>query len=127
VESARGKVRLEPYLEFQDQLEIGFSDRPQQNYRTTNGRDYGRSVEAACTRRRFFSTKAGRLGLGPWDTNSGDIVCIFYLSPTPFFLRQDVILGTFRLVGEAYIDGLMYGEGFNLLDESVQHQNFLIV
>jgi hypothetical protein len=43
------------------------------------------------------------------------------------FLRQDVILGTFRLVGEAYIDGLMYGEGFNLLDESVQHQNFLIV
>ncbi|KAK7749993.1 hypothetical protein SLS62_008102 [Diatrype stigma] len=77
--------------------------------------------------RRFCSTTGGRLGWVPITAKPGDIICIFHGAPVPFVLRpkmkehQDpsVPFSTFafdkagfELVGEAYVDGMMYGAAF---------------
>jgi hypothetical protein len=58
----------------------------------------------------------GRIGLGPSNLEPGDIVCIFENSPVPFILRYRAPNMPTLLVGEAYIDGLMYGEALALRD-----------
>lgn len=75
------------------------------------------SVNLACLGRSFFSTESGRTGLGPPDTEPGDTVCIFYNGRTPFIVRPidtDGIGNEYQFLGESYVDGLMYGEAFEL-------------
>jgi hypothetical protein len=48
---------------------------------------YEKAVENVCLNRRFFVTKQGRFGLGPWSIKKGDIVCILLGGKTPFILR----------------------------------------
>jgi hypothetical protein len=40
--------------------------------------DFCKSFGFSSHGRSFFSTQGGRVGLGPWHTKSGDVVCIFY-------------------------------------------------
>jgi hypothetical protein len=77
--------------------------------------EYWFSVKNACTGHSFFSTENGRVGLGPPDTEAGDVICIFYNGFTPLTVRD---VGTnndqYHFLGESYVDSLMYGEGFEL-------------
>lgn len=60
--------------------------------------------------RRVFRTSKGYLGLGPESLQSGDHVVIVHGSTVPFILHrcdQD----KFTLIGEAYVHGIMDGEG----------------
>lgn len=80
--------------------------------------------------RQLFSTSKGKLGLGPCNVQRGDLVCVFYGCEVPFIIRpmsgtpsttgkwlwkKQVISGF--LVGEAYVHGIMDGEG---LDEGTR-------
>ena len=77
------------------------------------------SVTDACHGRSFFSTESGRIGLGPPDTKPKDIVCIFYNGCTPFIVRDiDGIGNEYQFLGESYVDGLMYGEAFELKESN---------
>jgi hypothetical protein len=63
--------------------------------------------------RRLFCTEAGRLGLGPRSVGV-DAQCtgeIWILEGTrvPFILRWDKE-NQYRIIGEAYVHGVMYGE-----------------
>lgn len=65
--------------------------------------------------RSFFVTESKRMGLGMYDVQAGDIVCILSRGPVPYILRK-VNRSTadgncFEFVGECYIHGLMDGEG----------------
>ena len=66
------------------------------------------------SRRRFFATEGGRIGLGPADIEPGDAVCVFFYCPTPYIMRHWTT-GRSYLVGEAYVHGLMYGEALDML------------
>ena len=83
-------------------------------------------VHMACLNRRFFVTKEGKFGLGPWDAKKGDLVCILLGGSVPFVLRKckkrelrpsrvdPELMGKpeyFKLVGESYCDGVMYYNG----------------
>jgi len=59
--------------------------------------------------RRPFIFKKGFVGLGPEILQAGDVICIFFGAKLPYILRpyED---GTWRLVGEAFVHGIMYGE-----------------
>ena len=61
----------------------------------------------------------GRIGLAPGlGQSKEDKICIFYGGLTPFIIRpthEDP--NRYTLIGEAYVDGVMYGEAF-ALDES---------
>ncbi|KAJ4354369.1 uncharacterized protein N0V89_006104 [Didymosphaeria variabile] len=59
--------------------------------------------------RRPFITRGGYLGLGPKDMRKGDIVVVVSGAEVPLILRE-VPEGGYKLVGEAYVDGVMDGE-----------------
>lgn len=65
-----------------------------------------------CTNRRLFLTSKGRLGLGPQILKAGDQVVLLYGSRTPYILRQCGPDGHFKIVGEAYLEGAMYGDDY---------------
>lgn len=61
-----------------------------------------------CTKRSFFLTKGGYMGLGPRRIKKGDVLCILLGCNVPLVLRkQDQ---HYILVGECYVSGIMNGE-----------------
>ncbi|KAH7467493.1 hypothetical protein FOMA001_g15115 [Fusarium oxysporum f. sp. matthiolae] len=81
-----------------------------------NKKKYGgyiKRIYAACAHRSLLTTYRGYMGLAPWNAQIGDKVAILYGGETPFILRN--IKGTedFSLVGEAFVYGLMAGEGMS--------------
>ncbi|KAK3644922.1 hypothetical protein LTR56_009309 [Elasticomyces elasticus] len=62
--------------------------------------------------RRFFMMRPGRPGLGLGVMQSGDIITLIRgVRTTPMVLRP-LSNGQYQLVGEAYVDGIMFGEAW---------------
>lgn len=61
--------------------------------------------------RRPCTTKNGLVGLAPPDSVPGDRLALLQAGRVPVVLRQDV--DGYRLIGEAYVHGAMYGEMFD--------------
>ena len=61
----------------------------------------------------FFVTQRGYIGLGPPNCRLHDEVCLLFGSSLPFVLRplQTCIGTAYQLLDEAYVEGIMYGEG----------------
>jgi len=83
---------------------------------------FHRLFKTANENRCFFTTEAKRIGLGSAEVQKGDLVVVFLGGSTPFIVREEQAevgdrvrdyrqLGKCKLVGEAYVDGLMGGEG----------------
>ncbi|KAI2615386.1 heterokaryon incompatibility protein-domain-containing protein [Hypoxylon sp. NC1633] len=100
---------------------------------------YAMAVTCAGSNRRFFVTQKGRFGLGPWNLKAGDALVAVLGSVVPLVLRQrddgkgkrhikflegyksskkfgstggmESEEGFWKVIGEAYCDGLMYYEG----------------
>jgi len=85
--------------------------RPRSGTIITGGRAevYHNMVKAICERRRLFLTTGIYLGLGAMSAQQGDQVWILPGTNSPFILRS-AGNGQFRLVGEAYVHGIMHGE-----------------
>lgn len=64
---------------------------------------------SACENRRFFTTSTCTTGLGPASIRLGDFVVIVRGGQWPFILRQ-VAVRDYRLIGTAYVHGIMDGE-----------------
>ncbi|KAK4185824.1 hypothetical protein QBC35DRAFT_296799 [Podospora australis] len=72
---------------------------------------YARRIYTACAHRRFFMTKRGFIGLAPSNAGKGDVVAVLQGGKTPFLLRpRQVHMGTYELVGECFVYGLMNQE-----------------
>ncbi|OAL45278.1 hypothetical protein IQ07DRAFT_221644 [Pyrenochaeta sp. DS3sAY3a] len=82
------------------------SDDQQTNER--RGNSFWKLALLVSRNRRVFSTTKGYLGIGPQILQEGDMVCIFPGVPAPLILRPRE--EHFLLVGESYVDGIMYGE-----------------
>ena len=80
-------------------------------------------------KRKFFSTIHGRVGLGPFNMEAGDLVCIVPGTPVVLILRavdKETLLSSnvhskedldghtefFHLIGDAWLHGCMNGEAF---------------
>lgn len=75
-------------------------------------RGYFSTNELTCQGRRFFSTRGGRIGIGPADVQVGDVVCVFRSGVPLYILRYRAGEDIARLIGDAYVHGLMNAEGF---------------
>jgi hypothetical protein len=77
--------------------------------------NYNAGITAATNQRRFFTTSSGLIGLTSPGTMEGDVVCLLRGATTPFILRQGLSseegVKFWELVSEAYVHGLMHGEG----------------
>ncbi len=83
--------------------------------------EYGAAVGRiykACAHRALFVTSKGYIGLAPWNAKSGDFIFVFNGGKTPFLLRE-IPGGRYKLVGEAYVHGIMGGVALDLCSESV--------
>lgn len=60
--------------------------------------------------RRFFTSAGGYYGLGPSCMEQGDVCAILFGADVPFILRPTEVKGIYRLVGEVYKHGVIYGE-----------------
>jgi len=84
-------------------------------------------VSTASVSRAYFSTVGGRVGLGPRNIESGDTVCIVHGAKLPYVLRFKPGGGSgsssCEFMGDAYVDGVMYGEA---LKKSAQSEVFSI-
>jgi hypothetical protein len=74
-----------------------------------NGNLFLDAVATACAGRRLFCTASGMRGVGPFDIQPGDKLCVIYGTPMPFIIRRRERQG-YEHVGECYIDDIMHGE-----------------
>jgi hypothetical protein len=74
---------------------------------------YQALMDAFVERTPFLST-GGYVGIGPREMLPGDLLCVIFGGSYPFVLRQKEIAGLYSLVGEAYCDGMMYGEALEM-------------
>jgi hypothetical protein len=66
------------------------------------------------TGRSVCATARGDLGRVPFGALSGDLVCVFKGGIVPYLLREEG--ARYKLVGECYINGIMYGEALGRQD-----------
>ncbi|KAG4433046.1 hypothetical protein IFR05_011464 [Cadophora sp. M221] len=66
------------------------------------------SAGLTMNRRRFFVSQDNIVGLAPACAEQGDVICVLLGCRYPVVLRRKG--GDYLLVGEAYVDGYMYGE-----------------
>lgn len=71
---------------------------------------FGEAMRSACTYRRAIVTESGHVGLGPMAVEPGDVVCILRDAVMPMILRPVDGGNSFKVVGESYIHGIMFGE-----------------
>ncbi|KAI1299868.1 heterokaryon incompatibility protein-domain-containing protein [Xylaria venustula] len=77
------------------------------------------SVIALTIWRKFCVTQGGRFGQIPADSQPGDRICVLVGGEVPFVIRPTG-RGTYTLVGECYLDGVMDGE--TLVSDRVESQ-----
>ncbi|RFU35558.1 hypothetical protein B7463_g753, partial [Scytalidium lignicola] len=87
------------------------------------GEKFMHSVVFFGTGRSVCATEKGDMGRVPFGTKVGDLVCIFKGGKVPYILRQNGD-GSYVLVGECYINGIMYGQA--LEREDLVYQEFKI-
>jgi hypothetical protein len=68
-----------------------------------------------CTGRRFCVTEKGFMAMVPPGTREGDLLVVLYGLNTPFVVRGVEGSERVRIVGEAYVHGMMDGEAFGQL------------
>lgn len=80
------------------------------------------SVDRYAAAMRFCTTKEGKLGQAPAGAQEGDEICIIKGAQVPFVVRAGSESGKYRIVGEAYVHGVMDGE---MLDGKGDFQDVL--
>ncbi|MCJ1333364.1 hypothetical protein MMC10_010059 [Thelotrema lepadinum] len=63
--------------------------------------------------RKMFGTTLGYLGIGPKGLCAGDVVAIIAGLEVPLILRERHNDDGYEVIGEAYVHGVMNGEGFD--------------
>lgn len=107
-------------------LEYSESDRDKRvprHPRKFTAEAWDQAVQVA-RNRTLFATEDGRIGLGPYLTQPGDVVTALAGSSVPVILRPEDCV--YRHLGEAYVERIMYGE-LGLDEGLYQDQVFDIV
>jgi hypothetical protein len=74
---------------------------------------YSSKITTVGCQKRIATSKRRYLGWVPTPTKPGDLICIFLGSEIPFVLREEGS-GYYKLIGECYIHGIMYGEALSM-------------
>ncbi|GAB1317419.1 hypothetical protein MFIFM68171_07629 [Madurella fahalii] len=83
--------------------------------------EFMRLLSETLLERRLFVTKKGYLGAGPLSARVGDAVYVLAGGHVPFVLRKRAggeEEGTWRLIGDCYVHGVMHGEALEREDFS---------
>jgi Heterokaryon incompatibility protein (HET) len=111
-----------------DNVEIGSIIDALRTQRTTPGvlnpwLQRFRSETRRCTSRAWIALEKKTIGLGPKSARPGDLVAVFNGSTIPLIIRPKGYY--FELVGQCFVDGMMYGEICTWPDE--QSDTFFLI
>lgn len=119
---------------FRTRMKAAGQDLPRSVFRSPDGLDvetesgcahFNSLVQEACNSRCFFLTEKALMGIGPPATVPGDMVCVARGACPPLVLREVDVANEdggnsagrqprkVVLVGDAYVDGLAYGEAYD--------------
>lgn len=87
-------------------------DPPIAEYSTGRADQFWYDLSLSCKGRCLFTTNKGHYGLGPWITKAGDECHLLKGARVPFVLRRADDGLSLKVVGEAYLHGIMHGEFF---------------
>jgi hypothetical protein len=73
---------------------------------------------------RLFVTEGGMIGTGFHGMLAGDVICILFGGDVPHIFRQTDVEGQYLLIGECYVDELMWGQAMEM---GLQEQKFTLV
>lgn len=117
--SASEMAKLQKSLQAENSFDQGI-DRPLCGLM----RDFEVSFWETCSGRRVFTTAGGYFGLTTESVQRGDEVWILAGASTPFVLRRQkahsASTDAWKVVGEAYVHGIMYGEGVHSAEKPRQ-------
>jgi hypothetical protein len=68
------------------------------------------STASIVCQRSYFSTRGSRVGLGPRCVETGDRIVILDQAKVPHIPQFGANAAPAKLVGDAYVHGIMYGE-----------------
>ncbi|KAF2133065.1 hypothetical protein P153DRAFT_283907 [Dothidotthia symphoricarpi CBS 119687] len=103
--------------------EVKLDPRPRENLVST----IDHTIMAATLSRRLIRTGNGYIGLGPAATMVGDEVFILRGGKTPFVLRRSRRDLVYEVVGDCYMQGLMYGEGREGIEPEDGWENIVLI
>ncbi|KAK1073449.1 hypothetical protein LTR74_001858 [Friedmanniomyces endolithicus] len=72
--------------------------------------EYRQALQEHLPCRTFFATRNGLAGVGMPGVSAGDQVTIWFGAPVPFIVRECEDDDTYKLVGAAYVAGIMEGQ-----------------
>jgi hypothetical protein len=72
--------------------------------------DFCQQIQVIARDRRPLLASGGFLGIGPHETEPGDLIFILLGAGVPYIMRRRGQEGKLRLIGEAYVHGIMDGE-----------------
>jgi hypothetical protein len=123
IDFAEGYLRFKEYIEA---ASIAKDELPEQLPPLCSAaKRFADCLGSMSRRRRFFSTKSGRIGLGPSDTRIGDTLVAIFYCPTPYLLWQGD--HNWHFVGETYLHDLMYGEALEMFDNGKVQETKCII
>jgi hypothetical protein len=102
----------EKKVAYYDHADPYFKARDSRETKQFMARLYSRQVERMAGHRRFAITQSGFMGWVPEISREGDEVWVLDGGKVPFILRPSAEGDGYQLVGEAYVQGLMFGEWF---------------
>lgn len=80
-------------------------------HRLSSSEDYEADIRGGLIGRGFFCSSEGYIGLVPYGTRRGDIICVVLGCKVPIVLRRALADETqWEVVGACYVEGLMNGE-----------------
>ncbi|KAF5577137.1 heterokaryon incompatibility het-6 [Fusarium pseudocircinatum] len=103
-------------------LDDFFHDEIPQNASELDYSEVYSCFDRASQKRRFMTTTNGYMGWAPDNifgedseqTRPGDMIAVLFGCSTPVVIRRYGPCGYFQVIGEAYVQGLMYGEAMEL-------------
>ncbi|KAL1846610.1 hypothetical protein Daus18300_014201 [Diaporthe australafricana] len=102
-----------------DPTKLGFPENKQR---------FEHEVKDVGINRCLFSTFKGGFGIGPLITRPGDVCCVIFGADVPFILRPNAGSPGYRLLGEAFVHGVMNGEIEGMLQRGqITQQTITIV
>ncbi|RDW56510.1 hypothetical protein BP5796_13151 [Coleophoma crateriformis] len=90
----------------------------------TRARSFAEVMHQKDISRRLFRTQNGYLGTCPEQTKVGDCIFIIPETSVPYVLRP-VHDGQYKLIGEAYVHGIMHGEAVR--DLAIEMDHFSVI
>ena len=86
------------------------SSEQQGNINRADPEKFWMDLKMACYGRSFAFTENGYYALGPMITRPGNLCCVIFGARVPYIIRKIGTEDHYRLVGEAYVHGVMHGE-----------------